>query len=226
MDPSNRPRRTNDSVTFAVVTCQMYRLDHAGGFHIYPAIAPTRFVASRRQRLLRQRAAGRHIAALARYHWQRMYSLPRHVERCAKSSATWEKDDHDTLKNDSWPGKSGLDLLRASHLSRTGSQARRFSHVSLETPQIWLTDGGDFRSPNTMKDGPNKTIWERNRKSGSSARLRRAMRLESRNQPDAHRGSRRANKSDNHANDNFKHEGDEIRAFFKQHARRTCLHER
>ena len=25
--------------------------------------------------------------------------------------------------------------------------------------QIWLTDGRDFRSPNTMPDGPAKTIW-------------------------------------------------------------------
>jgi alkaline phosphatase D len=25
--------------------------------------------------------------------------------------------------------------------------------------QIWFTDGRDFRSPNKMKDGPDKTIW-------------------------------------------------------------------
>ena len=101
-------RRTADKsmpVTFAVVTCQMYAdLDHADGFHIYPAIARARSALRRlhgRQRLLRQRAARRDSPALARYHWQRMYSLPRHVELLRKFATYWEKDDHDTLKNDS-----------------------------------------------------------------------------------------------------------------------------
>lgn len=25
--------------------------------------------------------------------------------------------------------------------------------------QVWMVDGRDFRSPNTMPDGPTKTIW-------------------------------------------------------------------
>lgn len=25
--------------------------------------------------------------------------------------------------------------------------------------QIWMVEGRDFRSPNTMEDGPEKTIW-------------------------------------------------------------------
>ena len=37
--------------------------------------------------------------------------------------------------------------------------------------QIWLTDGRDFRSPNTMKDGPEKThLGQASRRRGCSAR--------------------------------------------------------
>ena len=30
--------------------------------------------------------------------------------------------------------------------------------------QIWLVEGRDFRSPNTMPDGPGKTIWGKEQK--------------------------------------------------------------
>ena len=41
---------------------------------------------------------------LARYHWQRMYSLLRHVELLRNVASYWEKDDHDTHVDDGWPG--------------------------------------------------------------------------------------------------------------------------
>ena len=40
---------------------------------------------------------------LARYHWQRMYSLPRHVEFHRHVPGYWEVDDHDAWVNDCWP---------------------------------------------------------------------------------------------------------------------------
>src|SRR6185436_6509670 len=30
--------------------------------------------------------------------------------------------------------------------------------------QVWFVEGRDFRSPNTMKDGPTKTIWGKEQK--------------------------------------------------------------
>ena len=104
-------------VAFAVVTCQMYAdLDHADGYHIYPAIralAP-RFVAFTGDNVYYDSERPRAVTpALARYHWERMYSLPRHVELLRGCATYWEKDDHDTLKDDSWPGQKMGELTFA-----------------------------------------------------------------------------------------------------------------
>jgi len=40
---------------------------------------------------------------LARHHWHRMYSLPRHIMFHRKVPGYWEVDDHDSWVNDCWP---------------------------------------------------------------------------------------------------------------------------
>ena len=40
---------------------------------------------------------------LARYHWHRMYSLPRHIEFHRTVPGYWEVDAHDSWVNDGWP---------------------------------------------------------------------------------------------------------------------------
>jgi alkaline phosphatase D len=215
-------------VTFAIVTCQGYTdIDHADGFHIYPSIAALdpRFVAFTGDNVYydsEQPIAT--SAALARYHWQRMYSLPRHIELLGKFATYWEKDDHDTLKNDSWPGSKAGSLTFAQGQAIFREQVPMSEKIYRtfrwgKHLQIWLTDGRDFRSPNSMKDGPNKTIWGREQKEwlfrtvkASDATWKVVI------SPTPIVGPDRANKADNHANDTFKHEGDEIRAFFKEHA--------
>jgi alkaline phosphatase D len=223
------PKPTEEAeITFAVVTCQMYAdLDHLHGFHIYPAIgklAP-RFVAFTGDNVYydgeRPTAA---TAAMARYHWERMYSLSRHVELLRGVATYWEKDDHDCLKNDCWTGQK-LGELTFAEGQRIFRQQVPMGETIYRTfrwgkfLQVWLIDVRDFRSPNSAKDGPEKTIWGKEQK----AWLFRTLKESDATwkvviNPTPIVGPDRAGKGDNHANKAFQHEGDEIRAFFKKHA--------
>jgi alkaline phosphatase D len=214
-------------ITFAVVTCQMYAdLDHVDGFNIYPAmkeLAP-RFVAFTGDNVYYDNERPRALTpALARYHWERMYSLPRHVSLLRSVASYWEKDDHDCLKDDSWPGQKMGELTFAEG-QRIFRQQVPLGDTIYRTfrwgkfLQVWFTDGRDFRSPNTMKDGPEKTIWGKEQKAWlfrtiqESAAVWKVIVT-----PTPLVGPDRGNKSDNHANKGFQTEGDEIRAWLQKH---------
>ncbi len=214
-------------VAFAVVTCQMYAdLDHADGFHIYNAIrelAP-RFVAFTGDNVYYDNERPRAVTpALARYHWERMYSLPRHAELLRTFATYWEKDDHDTLKDDSWTGQKMGDLTFEEG-QRIFRQQVPMGETIYRTfrwgkfLQVWFTDGRDFRSPNSMKDGPEKTIWGKEQKAWLFRTLKESdAAWKVLVTPTPMVGPDRANKGDNHANKSFQTEGDEARAFFKKH---------
>jgi len=83
--------------------------------------------------------------------------------------------------------------------------------------QVWLVEGRDFRSPNTMKDGPNKSIWGKEQKEwllksiqASDADWKVLI------SPTPLVGPDRQNKADNHSNEAFAHEGNEIRQWIKK----------
>jgi alkaline phosphatase D len=214
------------SVTFCVVTGQMYRdLDHEDGFHIYPAISALNpdFLVLTGDNVYYDNEAPKAInPSLARYHWERMYSLPRHVELMRRIPAYWEKDDHDLLDNDCWPGQTMGDLTFS-----LGQRLFREQTPVGDTPyrtfrwgkalQIWLTEGRDFRSPNTDHDGPDKTIWGERQWSW----LRQSLQASDASwkvliSPTPIVGPDRAKKNDNHANRGFAHEGNRIRSWFQQ----------
>ena len=83
---------------------------------------------------------------LGQYHWQRMFSLPRLVEFNSNHSTYWLKDDHDTLKNDSWPGaKMGtFDFVTGQEIFRQqapmGENIYRTYRWGRDL-QVWFTDG-------------------------------------------------------------------------------------
>ena len=82
--------------------------------------------------------------------------------------------------------------------------------------QVWFTDGRDFRSPNKMPDGPDKTIWGAEQK----AWFKRTVKESDATwkvlvSPTPLVGPDRGSKNDNHSNEGFAHEGDEIRAWLK-----------
>lgn len=220
-------------VKLAVVTCQMYAdLDHADGFHIYPAIRALdpRFVAFTGDNVYydSERPVAR-SPALARYHWERMYSLPRHVELLRTVASYWEKDDHDTVKNDSWPGQKQGELTFEEG-QRIFRQQVPMSEKTYRTfrwgkfLQVWLTEGRDFRSPNSMPDGPEKTIWGKEQK----AWLFRTLKESDASwkliiSPTPLVGPDRTKKGDNHSNVAFQHEGDEVRRWLKDNVPGSCF---
>jgi alkaline phosphatase D len=219
-------------VAFTVVTGMAHRdLDHPDGFHIFEAmrkLAPDFLVFTGDNVYYDNDPPLANTVELARYHWHRMFNLPRHVAFLHAVPAYWMKDDHDTLVNDCWPGRDApkmrpLTFERGRQLfleqvpmgERTWRTVRWGSRL-----QLWLPEGRDFRSPNTMPDGPMKTIWGAEQK----AWIRKSVE-ESRAQwriivsPTPLVGPDRVNKGDNHANRNFQHEGDEIRRWIQQRGR-------
>ncbi len=216
------------NVTFCVVTCQAYTdLDHKDGFNIYPAMAKLnpQFVTFTGDNVYYDSEEPRaQTIELARYHWQRMYSLPRHIELLRHVATYWEKDDHDTWDNDSWPS---MTTKRMGELTFTQGQQIFREQVPMgektyrtvrwgKDLQIWLTEGRDFRSPNNMKDGPDKTIWGHEQKEwlkqsllASDATWKVLI------SPTPIVGPDRGNKNDNLSDTGFNHEGDEIRQWFQ-----------
>ncbi len=217
--------------SFVVVTGQAYKdLDHEDGFHIYEAMArlqPKFIVPTGDTVYYDSDVPPANTREQARFHWHRMYSLPRHVAFHLKVPGYWEKDDHDTIWNDVWPGmkinprveftfEEGLRLFREQ--APMGEKTWRTFRWG-KALQVWLVEGRDFRSPNSAPDGPAKTIWGAEQK----AWLKKTV-LESDADwkvlvsPTPIVGPDRANKGDNHANAAFRHEGDEIRAWIRANA--------
>lgn len=212
---------------FCVMTCQSYhRRDHRDGHAIYPAMRSLdpRFLVTTGDNVyydLDQPAAV--SAELARYHWERLFSLPRLFEFYRNTGCYFAKDDHDTLKDDAWLGQ------RYGDLEFTAGQQIFREQVPIVGPiyrtfrwgrdlQFWLTDGRDFRSPNDAPDGPHKTIWGARQKAwlkqtllASDATWKLLI------SPTPIVGPDREGKADNHANPEFRHEGDEMRAWFREH---------
>lgn len=157
---------------------------------------------------------------LARYHWCRMYSYPKLVEFHRYVPGYWEKDDHDSYANDNWPGlvrpymgtfsfEQGLEVFREQlPVGKNPYRKVRWGkHL-----EVWLVEGRDFRSPNDMPDGPDKTIWGEEQKEWLTKTL-----VESDADwkvlvsPTPIVGPDRGNKADNHANEAFAYEGNWFR---------------
>lgn len=212
-------------VKWCVMTCQGYHdRDHADGHPIYPsmmALNPEFIVMTGDLVYYDNDPPEATSAAIARVHWERMFSLPRIKAAMASTSTYWLKDDHDVLSDDAWPGTKHGDLTFAEGLRIFAEQAP-VGKVPYRTfrwgrdVQIWFTEGRDFRSPNKMADGPEKTIWGAEQKAWfkrtvaeSDATWKVLV------SPTALVGPDRAGKADNHANKSFQHEGDELRGWIK-----------
>jgi alkaline phosphatase D len=226
---SPAPNRYAD-ITFTVVSCMAFRsLDHDDGFHIYPAMAALRprfYVHTGDNVYYDNDGILTTTVELARHHWHRMHSLPRLVAFHAQVPGYFEKDDHDCLQDDCWPNgrndrvapltfAQGLSVFReqvpmGERTYRTFRWGRGL--------QIWLVESRDFRSPNTMKDGPDKTIWGKQQKQwlfdtvrASDAEFKILI------SPNPIVGPDRVNKRDNHSNAAFRTEGNELRRWFQKH---------
>jgi alkaline phosphatase D len=213
---------------FAISTCQSWKTRDKGtaGLQIYDhmlALDPAFFVHLGDIVYYDKRSAGGDVDArtpeLARFHWNRWYGCTDVMKFHARVPSFFIKDDHDTVTNDSAPGRSVGDLTWDKGLSIFREQApmgertyrnRRWS----KDLEFWIVEGRDFRSPNRMPDGPEKSIWGAEQKAwlkkgilASDAPFKILF------SPTPIVGPDRANKRDNHSNANWTHEGDEIRKF-------------
>jgi len=155
----------------------------------------------------------------ARVHWQRTYSFQNQREFHARVASYFEKDDHDTLKDDCWPGQRKGDLTFADGVALFREQVPmgESTYRSIrwgKDLEIWLTEGRDFRSSNRDPDGPDKSIlgatqlaWLQRTMSASDATFRVLI------NPTPIIGPDRKSKADNHSNAAFAHEGRLLRSF-------------
>lgn len=101
--------------------------------------------------------------------WHRQFAQPRFIALNATVPGYWMKDDHDHRTNDSdatgdyFPSHElGIKTFREQvpifAQDDDTSPTYRTHRVSKDV-QIWLLEGRDYRSPNKMADGPDKTMW-------------------------------------------------------------------
>ncbi len=214
-------------VSFAVVTGQDYprRDDKANGHKIYPLMQDLNldfFVHTGDIEYYDKPMPFAPNIALARFKMNRLFALPYQKRFQNVTPSYFIKDDHDTLKNDCWPGQTYGDLTWENGLAIFKEQ-----FPVGETPyrtvrwgkdlQVWLVEGRDFRSSNKLPDGPKKTIWGEQQKqwffktvSDSDATFKILI------SPTPLVGPDRTGKGDNHANKAFETEGNQLRKFISQ----------
>lgn len=161
---------------------------------------------------------------LMRFKWDRLFALPLQRTFYAETTSYFMKDDHDILYDDAYPGMTygpvtferGLEIFdREQFPSRdTTYQTIRWG----KDLQIWILEGRRFRSKNTDPDGPAKTIlgeaqkqWLFETLQASDATFKVIISASPVLGPDRPKG-----KNDNHSNQAFQTEGDEIRTFVNQ----------
>lgn len=159
--------------------------------------------------------------------WHEQFRLPRLVEFYGRTPAYWSKDDHDFRFNDADLGgkkqpesQTGIEIFReqmpiydAGDLTTPTYRTHRV-HKHL---QLWFTEGRDYRSPNRMPDGPDKSLWGREQR----AWLERTLKESDATwkviiSPTPLVGPDRNSKTDNHTNlAGFKHEADAFFAYLR-----------
>ncbi|MEW4486970.1 alkaline phosphatase D family protein [Thalassoglobus sp. JC818] len=220
------PAEENANVKFCVTTCHDFlrRDDGTIGHKIYPSmtqIDPNFTVHAGDIEYYDKPQPWAWTKELMRFKWGRIFSMPRNREYYSTHTTYFIKDDHDTLKNDTWPGQvygnvtfeEGVQLFNEEQFP---SRSPRYATVHWGSDvQIWILEGRDFRSPNNMPDGPEKSIlgaeqkaWLKQTLHDSSAAFKLVF------SPTPIVGPDRPNKKDNHANTTFTTEGIELRDFF------------
>lgn len=163
-----------------------------------------------------------------RQKWHEQFVQPRYRDLFARVPTYWEIDDHDYRIDDGdntgdykpSPALGRRVMLEQLPIAPQGAKnvkTYRTHRVSKEL-QIWFVEGRMYRSPNTMKDGPGKTIWGAEQK----AWLKRTLKASDAKfklliSPTPMVGPDDARKTDNHTNiGGFRHERDEFFAWLKE----------
>ncbi len=155
---------------------------------------------------------------LMRFKWGRIFSLPSNRDFYNRTTTYFIKDDHDTFANDSWPGQTygsvtfdeGVKLFNEEQFP---SKEKRYKTIRWgRDMQLWILEGRDYRSPNDMPDGPEKSILGEQQKAWLFKTLEESdAKFKLICSPTPIVGPDRDGKKDNHANEVFAHEGDQLR---------------
>lgn len=154
--------------------------------------------------------------------WHEQFRFPRLIEFFRSVPTYWSKDDHDFRFNesdnttDNLPlPKTGIDMFREQlPIVAVGSSKPTYrTHRVSRKLQIWLTENRDYRSPNEMSDGPQKSIWGEEQRDWLKATLKASdAKWKILISPTPMVGPDDLQKIDNHADiRGFRHEAD---AFF------------
>ena len=222
------PAEVSHAASFCVIACQDHPRRDEGdeGHAIYRemlALDPDFLVHTGDTLYYDKPAPFARDVATARFKWNRFYGL-RLPQQFHRAVATWfVKDDHDTLKNDCWPGQTYGDLTFDQGVAiyreqlPIGEMPYRHQRFGQHL-ELWFLEGREFRSPNRIEDGPEKTIlgreqmeWLARTLAASDATFRVIVSATPIVGPD------RQAKNDNHANVGFQHEGDALRDLLSGH---------
>ena len=213
-------------IKFCVTTCHDFiRTDNGlRGHKIYPTmskIKPDFVVHAGDIEYYDQPGPWAMTIELMRFKWQRIFALPDNREFYKQTTSYFLKDDHDTLKDDCWPGQTygtvsfeqGLKLFNEEQFPAAGP---RYKTVRWgKDLQFWLMEGRDFRSANDAPDGPDKTIFGEQQKRWLTETLKASdAKFKLVFSPTPIVGPDRRGKKDNHANKPFAYEGQELRELF------------
>ncbi len=213
-----------EEVLFTIVTCHDYiRKDHPDGHIIYDSMMkmkPDFFVHTGDIEYYDKPNPWAMTEPLMYFKWDRLFSLPLQRNFWNQTSSYFQKDDHDVLRNDSWPGMTygsvswerGVEIFDKEQFPTNDPpyDTIRWS----KDLQIWITEGRNYRSANDDPDGPGKTLLGEKQKQWLFRTLKESdatFKVIISANPIL--GPDRGGKSDNYANSNFKYEGDEIRDF-------------
>ncbi len=160
--------------------------------------------------------------------WHEQFIQPRYRNMFALVPTYWEIDDHDYRVDDC--DNSGdyapssavgrrmmLEQLPVAPMDDENAKTYRTHRVSRDL-QIWLPEGRMYRSPNSMADGPKKSIWG----AEQTAWLKRTLQESDATfkllvSPTPMIGPDDLRKTDNHCDiGGFRHERDEFFAWLKE----------
>ncbi len=159
--------------------------------------------------------------------WHEQFRFPRMIEFFCSVPAYWSKDDHDFRFNESdntsdrspLP-QTGIDMFREQlPLVATGSDKPTYrTHRVNKDLQIWLSEGRDYRSPNEMTDGPQKSLWGAEQRDWLKTTLKASdAKWKILISPTPMVGPDDLKKIDNHADlSGFRHEADTFFAWLKE----------
>jgi alkaline phosphatase D len=160
--------------------------------------------------------------------WQQQFAMPRLKEFVGSLGSFWMKDDHDFRYDDAdlsgtrEPSPAlGIRVFKEQMPVVPREDFDRVTYRTVRASaqvQLWFLEGRDYRSPNQMEDGPDKTIW------GSEQRawLQRTLRESNAAwkliiTPTPMVGPDTDRKRDNHTNSRgFRHEGTQFFAWLKE----------